>query len=156
MAPSHHKRQSIESQFEDLSIAKTIHRTINLPKVLRNTFHAKLASKAKFTLKMDATYDYNRFTPDPEEVFEESIDYFEEVTRLIGELKEQDTAYEDHLVESMIMMIFTSNSLENAGSSHALTVRICKEIFAGRMVSDTIDERDEDYKLHLEYLMLKG
>jgi len=68
---------------------------------LKKTFRAKFPSKAKLTLKMDPMYDYNRFAPDPDEVFQESIGYLEEIQAVVSSLQENDLPNEDHLVESM-------------------------------------------------------
>ena len=70
-------------------------------RVLKKTFRAKFPSKAKLTLKMDPMYDYNRFAPDPDEVFQESIGYLEEIQAVVSSLQEKDLPNEDHLVESM-------------------------------------------------------
>jgi len=153
---SPHKRSALEAQFEGLSIAKTFYKTVNLPKILRDTIRAKLNSKAKLTLKIDPNYDYYRFTPDPDDVFSESVKYLNEIQRLVVDLKDQDITYEDHLIESMSMMIFTSNSLENAGSSHLITLRLCKDIFAGREVPENVKERNpEEYQAMVEHLRSK-
>ncbi|KAG0646034.1 Adenosine monophosphate-transferase [Hyphodiscus hymeniophilus] len=155
MATSPHKRNSIAGLFGGLNISKTTYKTINLPKALRNTIRAKLPSNAKLIWKMDPNYDYNRFTPDPDEVFEECVGYFGKVQPLIINLKDEDQSYNDYLVESMVMMIFTSNYLENAGSSQPITLRICKEIFAGRELPEEIGERDTEYEPIQAYLMEK-
>jgi Fic family protein len=150
---SPHKRSSLAAQFEGLHISQIAYKTINLPTALKKTFRVNFPSRAKLTLKMDPMYDYNRFTPDPEEVFQESIGYLEEIQAVVSSLQEKDLPYEDHLVESMVMMIFTSNSLENAGSSHPITFGICKPIFAGEEVPEQFEEWDPQYQAALDYLI---
>ncbi len=156
---SPHKRLSLktlEGQFGIMSITKTVYKTIDLPKSIGDTTRLKMSTKgAKLTLKMDPNYDYHRFMPDPDEVFEESARYFGDIHKMITQLKEENSAYEDYLVESMVMMIFTSNGLENAGSSHPVTLRLCQEIFAGRQVPEEIGEHDEDYEAFIKHLVEK-
>lgn len=43
------------------------------------TLGTKLLIQAKFKFKMDSVNDYNRFTPDPDNVFQESIENFEDI-----------------------------------------------------------------------------
>jgi hypothetical protein len=153
---SPHKRTSLQAQFEDLSIDKMFYKNISLLKILRDTIRSKLPSKAKFTLKMDPSYDYHRFTPDPDDVFSESVEYLNDIQRLVVDLKDQDITYEEHLIESMSMMMFTSNNLENAGSSHPITLQICTHIFAGREVSEDVKDRNpEEYQAMVERLKRK-
>ncbi|KAK0121710.1 hypothetical protein ONS95_009995 [Cadophora gregata] len=153
---SPHKRSSLAGHFEGLTVTKSAYKTINLPKLLRNTVRSKFTSpKAKFTLKPDLLYDYFRFTPDPDEVFAESVSYFGDVWKLLQDLKEKDDSYEQYLVESMVMMIFQSNDLEKAGSSHEVTMKLCKKIFAGEELAVEIPVEDEDYEVTQKYLKQK-
>ncbi|KAG4421629.1 hypothetical protein IFR04_005248 [Cadophora malorum] len=154
---SPHKRTSLEGRFEGLTVKEPVYKTINLPQLLRNTIRFKLKSpKARFTLKPDLLYDYFRFTPDPDEVFAESASYYGDVWQLLQDLKEQDDTYESYLVESMVMMIFQSNDLEKAGSSHEVTLKICKRIFAGEEIAEEVDVGDEEYKATQMYLHKKN
>jgi fido (protein-threonine AMPylation protein) len=149
-----HQRPGVGGVFSGVAVARTAYKAMNLPALLRKTIRQKLPSKAKFTIKMDTTYDYNRFTPDPDEVFEESVTYLDEVKAMLIDLKDNDTSYEDHLVESMVQMIFTSNTLENAGAGHPVTLRLCKEILAGKDVGE-IGVRDDEYDEIQKYLIEK-
>ncbi|CZR63046.1 uncharacterized protein PAC_12943 [Phialocephala subalpina] len=111
------------------------YKTINLPKAIRKK---PLAETNNLTLKMSYDdYDIQRFIPDPEDIFKESGGLSKDIKHLLTESNIPSLAsYEEHLLDSMVTMIWASNWLEKAGSSFEITEKICKEILLGRQIQE--------------------
>lgn len=62
----------------------------------------------------------------------------------------------ENLERSLIKLVYGSNSIESAGSSLAITAKLCEAVFRGLPVLIEIPERDESYKQHLEHLLSAG
>ncbi|KAJ5046675.1 uncharacterized protein L3040_003909 [Drepanopeziza brunnea f. sp. 'multigermtubi'] len=121
------RRLCLECQFGVLNISKTMYKTINLSKSICNSTQSRFTTReAKLTLRTGPDYDYNKGTPDPGEVLQESAQHFEEVKVMIASMNDLDLTYEEHPVETIVQMIFTSNNMENTGSSHPVTRRLCR------------------------------
>ncbi|KAL2016758.1 hypothetical protein VTK56DRAFT_3106 [Thermocarpiscus australiensis] len=59
----------------------------------------------------------------------------------------------EQLEQSLIRVVYGSNMIELAGSSYNITVRLCMAVFRGMPVNADIEERDDDYREHLEHLL---
>ncbi|KUJ15847.1 uncharacterized protein LY89DRAFT_783105 [Mollisia scopiformis] len=129
---------------------------MDLLTALRTTIQRKYQAKPTLGLKMDQpSYDYNRFTPDPDDVLQDSIKYLSDLQPLLANLN--DTSYEAYLLESMAQMIYTSNLLENAGSSHPLTLGLGQFIFASSPIEDSsFPIHSTDYSAFRSYLLSKS
>lgn len=103
-------------------------------------------------LQMDPGYDYNRFIPDPDEVFSELINNFNKVLSQIhdtGNQFEQSQKvyerYEAYLREAIMRMVHTSNAFENAGAGLNVTRRLVQDILEGKVMLQDIGEGDSRY-----------
>jgi fido (protein-threonine AMPylation protein) len=61
-------------------------------------------------------------------------------------------AWED-LERALARLVYGSNMIESAGNSLSITAKLCQAVFRGEEVNIGIDERDADYKEHLEHLL---
>ncbi|EKD14848.1 hypothetical protein MBM_07059 [Drepanopeziza brunnea f. sp. 'multigermtubi' MB_m1] len=95
-------------------------------------------------LQMGPGYDYNRFTPDPDDVFNESARLFKDVQGLLP--KDENSTYHNHLVGFVVQMICTSNALENAGASYEVTNELCREILTGQCPEGPADIEKDGYQ----------
>lgn len=102
---------------------------------------------------MGSGYDYNRFIPDPDEVFNEAANNFTVVAnqfRHDGDQAEQDEkpfdGYEGYLREAVASMVHASNALENAGVNLDITRSLVEDILNGeRLYGDIREEEDVRY-----------
>jgi fido (protein-threonine AMPylation protein) len=61
-------------------------------------------------------------------------------------------AWED-LERALARLVYGSNMIESAGNSLNITAKLCRAVFRGEEVNIDIDERDAEYKGHLEHLL---
>lgn len=124
------------------------HETIDLRTLTQKTKSKQLIPK------QSSVYDYNRFNPDPDDAFQDTITYTTEIKDLLSESESNNQAYANHLIESISTLIYTSNLLENAGSTHFLTSSIAKNLLCGHKVSATesLTEKDAEYILIQRHL----
>ncbi|KAG7289202.1 hypothetical protein NEMBOFW57_005565 [Staphylotrichum longicolle] len=61
-------------------------------------------------------------------------------------------AWED-LEESLVRLVYGSNMIESVGNTLGITIKLCQAVFRGQEVSINIEDRDPDYKAHLEHLL---
>lgn len=100
---------------------------------------------------MDSVYDYyslSKIDEDPDDLFEKTCGFFEEVREMIESENlshARETAYEEHTIDTMAAMIFGSNMIEKAGSTEDITLKLCKDIFAGVTVPPEIPDSHPDY-----------
>lgn len=89
----------------------------------------------------------------------EQMDIPADVEKIIAEARKESqraAAFDDvwaGLEKSLNSLVYDSNLIESAGTNFRITIKICEDIFRGRKVSDTIDERDPEYQEHLEALV---
>lgn len=84
-------------------------------------------------MKMEGVYDYNLYEEDPDDLFEATEGLLTEIQGIVATLTEaQGKNFDEFLETAMCEVIFGSNCIENAGLSHDVTIRLCKEIFHGR------------------------
>jgi fido (protein-threonine AMPylation protein) len=111
------------------------------------------AARESFTIKMDQHYDYYFTSDDPDELFEQTQGFFDEVQEMTTALSgNQADAYEEFFTSAFTELIFGSNLIENAGLGHEITIRICKAIFAGEIDVANIELREDEYQQALEEL----
>ncbi|OBT67781.1 hypothetical protein VE03_03457 [Pseudogymnoascus sp. 23342-1-I1] len=101
--------------------------------------------------KMDSAYDYyslSKIDEDPDDLFDKTCSLFEEVRDMMESEnlpQARKTAYEEHTIDTMATMIYGSNMIEKAGSTESITLKLCKDIFAGLTVSPEIPDNHPDY-----------
>jgi len=116
--------------------------------------------RATFTIAMDAHYDYYSLAEiheDPDDLFEKTHGFFEEVQAMVETLTDQQAAaYDSYTAEILSGMIFGSNHIEKVGATHDITLKICQDIFAGVQVPSEIPERDKEYAKTREFLITQN
>ncbi len=96
---------------------------------------------------MDEGYDYFYTSEDPDELFEKTNGFFEEVKDMMSNLAlHQEKDFEDFIIDNIIHLIFGSNFIERAGSDINVTIDLCRKIFTGEPVPETINEGDPQYE----------
>lgn len=109
------------------------------------------ASDSPLKMKMDSAYDYyslSKIDEDPDDLFEKTCGFFEEVREMMENenlSQARETAYKEHTIDTMAAMIFGSNMIEKAGSTEDITLKLCKDIFAGVTVPPEIPDSHPDY-----------
>ncbi|KAH8906897.1 Fic-domain-containing protein [Coniochaeta sp. PMI_546] len=115
------------------------------------TVHARsLGAEASFRLHMADTYDYNVLGDDidPDDLHQEMIQYSTEISTILRCLppsSEQEATADDYILDVLSRMVFGSNYIEQAGCGLHITLQLCRAVFKGEPVPDTIDESDPEY-----------
>ncbi|THX50697.1 Fic-domain-containing protein [Aureobasidium pullulans] len=166
MAPTTPKRKrgSLHNIFENLDISPTkAHKSgsygsspKNIVRSLRTKFQTHWPPRgsvrarplpSNFTVRMDGPYDWYRFEEDPDEIFQETEGFSNEITAMLKDLTPaENVKFEDHLVDVLTRFVFGSNLIENAGASLEITLQICTKIFQGQHINEEISERDQEYQ----------
>ncbi|KAL5353631.1 hypothetical protein ACLOAV_001668 [Pseudogymnoascus australis] len=125
-----------------------------LSELLRGTSCKKFprgTGDSPLKFKMDSAYDYyslSKIDEDPDDLFEKTCGLFDEVREMMESenlSQARKTAYEEYTIDTMAAMIYGSNMIEKAGSTEDLTVKLCKDIFAGLTVPPEIPTNHPDY-----------
>jgi Fic family protein len=174
--PLKQMRKPLADLFQTLAInsstsasASTNLFTINIAKSLRETMGKKFPHwgsrhgkdmRATFTITMDAHYDYYslaKIDEDPDDLFEKTHGFFEEIQAMVTTLTDQQAAaYDSYTTEALSAMIFASNYIEKVGATHDITLKICRDIFAGIQVPLEIPEHDKEYAKIREFLITQN
>jgi Fic family protein len=59
----------------------------------------------------------------------------------------------ERLEDALVRLVYYSNLIESAGNNLIITVNLCKAVFRGEEAPINIEERDPEYKAHLEHLL---
>jgi fido (protein-threonine AMPylation protein) len=163
-SPSKGKRLSIAGLFPSLEIGSASTSTSSKPLItsLRQTFSKGFphwgslkgkATRVTFTICQHQGYDYSFTSDDPDELFEAAQAHFVEIQSVVGNLGELGSKkFEEFMGEAFCEVIFGSNAIENAGVGHAITIRICKEIFQSNVDPATIELRTKEQEEAIQNL----
>ncbi|KAK0099893.1 hypothetical protein ONS95_013283 [Cadophora gregata] len=132
----------------------------NVPGILQHIkFNLYLPS---VILHMSPGYDYNRFTPDPDEAFSELAQDFDKVVNEFRGIRKQPERsqeffeqYKRYLRDALVRMVHTSNALENAGVGFDVTNSLVDDMLSGMEMSAEIGEDDARYKAIVDHLSQK-
>lgn len=160
------KRPSLENAFEGLEItpslsnpgtSPTIHLGKSLRKMMKSTLrlgHGTVSRsvrgmETKFTITQDEVYDYKIAHEDfdPDLVFPEMVKLGNQLQDILQARldPELEAAFENHILECLVRMVYGSNMIEHAGAGLDITWKLCMKIFQGEQVPEDIEERDEEY-----------
>ena len=172
--PAKHKRSSLADAFVGLDIGSSNNQSPfmddpHLGRSIRRKLASSLDSgsvrvkslhgiEQSFTIAMDGAYDYNVLGDiDPDDLHEELQAYTAELSKMVQSLSPGETSkLDDHFVDTLSRMVFSSNMIENAGSGLDVTLKICQAIFRGEEVPDEITNRDSDYECLKKELIRKN
>ncbi|OOQ88718.1 hypothetical protein PEBR_11160 [Penicillium brasilianum] len=161
------KRPSLENAFEGLEVtpnlsnpetSPTIHLGKSLRKMMKSTLrlgHGTVSRsvrgiETKFTITQDEVYDYKIAHEDfdPDLVFPEMVKLGNQLQDILQARldPEQEAAFENHILECLVRMVYGSNMIEHAGAGLDITWKLCMKIFQGEQVPEDIGEQDEEYR----------
>ncbi|KAF5541931.1 hypothetical protein FPHYL_11664 [Fusarium phyllophilum] len=153
--PSHQRQSLSQGPFEGLELnhedQQLNHEDQHLGRNIRQMMSSTL-SKATFTINMGDAYDYNILQESPEQLHQEFRKYVSDVADGLKQSKDNETALDEYITDELAHMVYGSNMIEVAGGGVDITVKLCKDVFRGKELSEEISERDSDYqdlKLHL-------
>lgn len=136
----------------------TIHLGKSLRKMMRSTLrlgHGTVSRsvrgiETKFTITQDEVYDYKIAHEDfdPDLVFPEMVKLGDQLQDILQARPdpEQEAAFENHILECLVRMVYGSNMIEHAGAGLEITWKLCMKIFQGEQVPEDIGEQDEEYR----------
>ncbi|KAF4343255.1 hypothetical protein FBEOM_2846 [Fusarium beomiforme] len=138
-----HKRQSLsQGPFEGLHIdTENKHLGRSIRRMIQSTL-----SKASFTINMGDAYDYKILHESPEQLHQELHKYISDVADGLKQSKDNETALDEHITAELARMVYGSNMIEVAGGGVDITLKLCKDVFRGKELSEEIDERDPDHE----------
>ncbi|KAJ9165241.1 Fic-domain-containing protein [Coniochaeta hoffmannii] len=108
---------------------------------------------------MGDAYDYSILGDDldPDDLHEEMVRYGSEIAEALQSAPQSsETLVDDFLLDTLSKMIFGSNYIEQAGSGPDITLKLCRQVFRGDDLPDTIEERDPDYARLKAELLSQG
>jgi len=95
MAPS--PDTFLADTFGHPTVAKVVYKGVNLPLLLRSSMRGQFSywgtqtNRATFRLtKNENNYNRARFNPDPDEVFQETLDYFQEIQNILKSVDQKE------------------------------------------------------------------
>ncbi|KAL9594657.1 MAG: hypothetical protein Q9219_006918 [cf. Caloplaca sp. 3 TL-2023] len=114
---------------------------------------AKTGKELNFTFKISDLYRQMGDSSEVKANFEATQASFERISKNFAQqtLDPNEKMFE-WIESSMIEAIFGSNAIERAGHGFDFTLDICKRIFRGQEVPDTIDPREPEYERGLKDL----
>ena len=157
--PSATKR-SHETSSPHLNIAQSIRKKMQTALLPGGTVRARsLRAEASFSIRMGDAYDYSILGDDldPDDLHEEMVRYGSEIAEALQSAPQSsETLVDDFLLDTLSKMIFGSNYIEQAGSGLDITLKLCRQVFRGDDLPDTIEERDPDYARLKAELLSQG
>jgi fido (protein-threonine AMPylation protein) len=172
---SGHKRPSLNNVFNipnsptksdtgspRINLAQSLRKKMQTALMPGGTVRARsLRAEARFTIHMSDAYDYNILGEDidPDDLHQEMIQYSTEIADILHSLppsSDQEAAADDYFLDMLSRMVFGSNYIEQAGYGLDITLKLCREVFKGEPVPDTIDEKDPEYAELKNDLLRKG
>lgn len=95
------------------------------------------------TIRADNVYRQYQADQDPKKLFEKANEW---ITTIRKVAHEHEDLVAKEIQEALIRAIFGSNLIERAGLGLEATVHLCRKVFAGETVVDTIGEQDTKYE----------
>ena len=157
---------NIDPNFANMSLNNPASLTkLDLGKSLRGTFSmcwppGSMRGRAPpgvapgyFTIRMTGLYREVSAAQDTRTRYEEAVHH---IQRIRTECEKDKVKNGEWLAkrtqDDLMAAVFGSNRIEEVGGTERITLRICREIFAGRtFAAEEINERDADYAAELEY-----
>ncbi|MCJ1367425.1 hypothetical protein MMC16_006558 [Acarospora aff. strigata] len=155
------KRTPLTAQFEDLEIGESPRREelsmgSRLKETMRGgwpawrgTFSKQARERMSFTIKADPMYRTYATSGNPTELFEKASGWLINI-KMMDIDEEKEELIEREVTETMCRAIFGSNHIERVGLDLAVTINLCRRIFAGEDVGEEFAERTPEYEALLK------
>ncbi|RGP65936.1 hypothetical protein FLONG3_9068 [Fusarium longipes] len=156
--PSKYKRKSLsQGPFEGLDLENDKHlnpddECLHLGRSIRLMMLSTLRD-ATFTINMGDVYDFNILQEEPSHVHNELRRCIDDIADGLSKSKDKEAAFDEHFTDELARMVYGSNMIEVAGGGVDITVKLCKAVFRGEPVPETIDQRDAEYEELKRHLM---
>lgn len=122
----------------------------NLASLIREKMQTTLLpGGGSLTIHMGDAYDYNILGDDldPDDLHEEMIRSSAEIANSLRSIRSssEQAAADDYIMDTLTRMVFGSNYIEQVGRGMDVTFSLCRKVFSGQSVPETIDGTDPEY-----------